>query len=144
MFRPPIAVQRLRWQLASNPPVDQRKGITELLDTLKIRHVAGCELKAIVDGEGRDHGVRHADRLSDSLQIAGDAAGKFSSRLVEEKDFHMGEGGEESVETASRLRLLEAIDDLHHRDGGKRVMAERPAVGLRVGSNGGVLRLADL
>ena len=35
-------------------------------------------------------------------------------------------------------------DDLHHRDRGKRVVAERPAVGLRIGSNGGVLRLAGV
>jgi hypothetical protein len=56
----------------------------------------------------------------------------------------VGERGQKGIEAGGRLRPLEAADDLHDRDGGELVAAERPAVDLRVSRNDSVFPLADL
>jgi hypothetical protein len=57
---------------ASNPPVDKRERIAELLDTLIVRGVARDEFQAVGDGNGGNHRVATANRATDAIQVASD------------------------------------------------------------------------
>jgi hypothetical protein len=77
-----------------------------LLDALKMGGVARNQLQAMRQGNGGDHRIGQADGLTDSLQVAGDAAGQLASGLVEGKHFLQGNGGQEVLELSLALVLL--------------------------------------
>ena len=84
----------------SDAPIHQGQWIAELLNALVMGRVAGRELEAMNNGDGRDHGIASADRPSDPIEIAGDLPSKVGGGLVEDEDFLQGDGVAKSLDTA--------------------------------------------
>ena len=87
----------------SLPPVNQRKRIAELLDTLVMGGVASDKLQAMRQGNGRNHRIGQSDRLAGAFQVAPNATRKLGGGLAEFHDIlgaDMGEKGGDLLRVA--------------------------------------------
>ncbi len=128
---------------APSSPVEQGERVAELPDPLEMDGIAGDQLQTVIDGNGGNHRVSHADRQARPVEVAGDAARKFGGLLVQGKDFFGGNGNQEPLQPLGALFLLEASHDLHDCDNRKGVLTERLPVSRCVAGDVRVNPLAD-